>query len=201
MNDPFGQAYSMKEVSSSQEHKFERVIPPELLALINKLQTNYSFFSDMEEKEVGQFLKLCHRKNFKAGDEIFDEGDSGDDFYLVVSGEIAIRVGGKEVARMGQGAVFGEMAMLDNAKRTASAVATQPSLLFSITRNILSSRMPKFANKVTISIARQLSDKLRDANGTIKTLQKQLEKAATIIKRRGEKPQPGGFADKTPMRR
>lgn len=181
-------SYSTKGITAIREHAFEKAIPPELLALINKLQNNYPFFSDMEEKEVGQFLKLCHRENFKAGNEIFKEGDSGDNFYLVVSGEVGILVGGKEVARMGQGAVFGEMAMLDNAKRTASAIATQPSLLFSITRNILNSRMPKFANKVTMSIARQLSDKLREANGTIRTLQKQLEKAAAIIKGRRDKP-------------
>ena len=142
----------------------------------------------MEENEVEQFLKLCTREYFKAGDEIFKEGDSGDDFYLVISGEIAIQVGGKEVARMRQGKLFGEMAMIDNAKRTASAAATQPSFLVSITRDILSSRMPKFANKVTMSIARQLSDKLREANGMIQTLQKDLELAAAPIKSREENP-------------
>ncbi len=188
MNNPFSPDYPAQNTFSPQEHVFEKVIPPGLLALINKLQANYPFFSDMEEKEVGQFLKLCHRENFKAGNEIFKEGDSGNNFYLVVSGEVGIQVGGKEIARMGQGAVFGEMAMLDDAKRTASAIATQPSLLFSITRDILSSRMPKFANKVTMSIARQLSDKLREANSTIKSLQKKLDLSNAIIKSRGEKP-------------
>ncbi len=187
MNENPSQGHLSQVAPAIREHAFEKVIPPELLALINKLQNNYPFFSDMEDKEVGQFLKLCHRENFKKGDEIFREGDSGNNFYLVVSGEVSISVGQKEVARLKQGAVFGEMAMLDDALRTASATATEPSLLFSITRDILSSKMPRFANKVTLSIARQLSDKLREANGTIKNLQKQLEKAAAVIKNHGEK--------------
>lgn len=184
MNERYIPEYSTKGMTSLREHEFEKVIPPELLAIINKLQDNYPFFSDMEEKEVGQFLKLCHQENLQKGDEVFREGDSGNDFYLIVSGEISIRVGKKEVARMKQGQVFGEMAMLDDAKRTASAIATEPSLLFSITRDVISTKMPKFANKVIVSIARQLSDKLREANGTIRTLQKQLEQAVALIKSR-----------------
>lgn len=169
-----------------REHVFKKAIPPELLALINKLQNNYPFFSDMEDREVGQFLKLCHRENFKKGDIIFREGDSGDDFYLVVSGEVSISVGKKEVALLKQGAVFGEMAMLDDSFRTATATSTQPSLLFSITRDILGSKLPKFAHKVTLSIARQLSEKLREANGTIKDLQRKLDHAVNTNNSRGE---------------
>ena len=188
VNEKSDKNYTSRRMPAICEPKFGKVIPPEILALINKLQNNYEFFWDMEDKEVGQFLKMCHQENLEKGDKVFQEGDSGNDFYLIVSGEISICVGQKEVAQMKQGQVFGEMAMFDDARRTATAIAAEPTLLFSITRDVLSSKMPKFANKVTGSIARQLSDKLREANGIIQTLQKQLEQTVTLIKSRSPNP-------------
>lgn len=158
----------------AQKIKFENSFPKPLLNLIHKLQRNYPFFSTMEDIEVGQFLKLCKRENFDPGSGIFREGDHGNEFYLVVSGEVIITVGEKEVARMGPGTIFGEMALLDNSRRTASAMVGAPTLLFSISRTVLHSSMPGFANKVMEGVARQLSEKLRDANETIKKLQRQL---------------------------
>ena len=184
MNEKSAKKYTSKGKPAIRDYKFERVIPPKLLALINKLQDNYEFFWGMEDKEVGLFLKICHQEKLAKGDEVFREGDSGNDFYLIVSGEISIRTGQKEVARMKQGQIFGEIAMLGDARRTASAIAVEPSLLFAASRDVLSSKMPKFANKVTESIARQLSDKLREANGTIKTLQIRLEQVVALMKNR-----------------
>ncbi|MBT3820463.1 MAG: cyclic nucleotide-binding domain-containing protein [Nitrospinaceae bacterium] len=158
----------------AQKIKFEKSVPKPLLNLIHKLQRNYPFFTDMEDMEVGQFLKLCKRENYEPGKGIFREGDNGNEFFLVVSGEVIITVGEKEVARMGPGTVFGEMALLDNTRRTASAMVASPTLLFSISRGVLHSSMPSFANKVMEGIARQLSEKLRDANETIKKLQRQV---------------------------
>jgi CRP-like cAMP-binding protein len=164
---------------ASHEVNFEKIIPPDLLFLIKKLQKNYPFFSEMEDKEVGQFLKLYQRKTFPEGAKIFREDEHGDDFFLIVSGEVTIQAGGKEIARIRQGSIFGEMALLENEKRTASAFAATPSLLFSVSREFLHSKMPVFANKVILNIARQLSEKLREANGTIRELQKQLETTVT----------------------
>ncbi len=166
-----------------QRIQFEKSVPKELLSLIQKLQKNYPFFSEMEGMEVCQFLKLCERENFASGSKIFKEGEYGNEFYLVISGEIIINVGDKEVARMKPGMVFGEMALLDNAKRTASAVAAEPSLLFSISRTILHSKMPTFGNKNMESIARQLSEKLRDANETIRMMQRQLNVVKEKVKK------------------
>ncbi len=153
---------------------FKKSVPKPLLNLIEKLQRNYPFFSEMENIEVGQFLKLCKRETFETGKKVFKEGDHGNEFYLVVSGAIIITVGDKEVARMTPGVVFGEMALLGNSRRTASALAADNSLLFSISREVLHSKMPTFANKVMEGIARQLAEKLREANETIKRLQRQV---------------------------
>ncbi len=178
----------------------ENDISPELFGLINKLQKNYPFFSDMEDREVVHLLKLCSQQSFNKGDEIFKEGDSATIFFLVVSGEVGISIGQKEVARLKQGSVVGEMAMIEDALHTASATATEPSLLFSITRDILSTKMPEFANKATLSIARQLSHKLHEANRTIHNLQEQLETAEDVIRSAEGRRKPYRFSENTTMR-
>ncbi len=55
MNERYIPEYTTKGMISLRGHEFEKVIPSDLLAIINKLQDNYPFFSDMEEKEVASF--------------------------------------------------------------------------------------------------------------------------------------------------
>lgn len=146
----------------------KEAIPPQLQPLIRKLQKSYLFFADMLEEEVGQFLKLCRRETFEDGKKVFTQGELGNSFYLVVSGEVRILVENTEVARLGPGQVFGEMAILEEVPRNASAVAAGSTLLFSISRSVLATRAPALGFKVVVGIARQLSVKLREANDHIR---------------------------------
>lgn len=60
---------------------------------------------------------------YKAGDVIFAAGDPGKAMYVVSEGEVDIRVGGKLVECISPGSIFGEMALIDNSPRSASAIA------------------------------------------------------------------------------
>lgn len=168
-DSPQQQPLTYKKVAFTSPQK--RQLPLKLRSLIRRLQQNYPFFADMLEEEVAEFLRLCRRESFDKEETIFAEGDLGRTFYLIVSGSVAILVGQKEVARMTQGQIFGEMAMLEESTRTASVITTEPSVLFSIDRNVLATRIPALGFKVVVGIARQLSDKLREANQLIRKLQ------------------------------
>ena len=61
--------------------------------------------------------------NFAAGDIVFSSGDSGTDMYVVKSGEVELRVGGKAVEVVQEDGFFGEMALIEEGPRTATAVA------------------------------------------------------------------------------
>ncbi len=61
---------------------------------------------------------------FRAGDSIFRVGDPPDCMYVVLEGEVRISSNGRLLEDLGPGGVFGEIALIDNAPRSADAVAT-----------------------------------------------------------------------------
>ena len=80
--------------------------------------------SDAEVRTVADRLRPLH---YAAGERILEEGAPGDSFFLVDRGEVRVlrRMGGtpREIARLGEGECFGEMAMLTGQQRTATVVA------------------------------------------------------------------------------
>ncbi|HEY2773147.1 MAG TPA: cyclic nucleotide-binding domain-containing protein [Candidatus Binatia bacterium] len=61
--------------------------------------------------------------DFAPGDVIFSEGDAGDFMYVVVSGEVDILLGNRVIDSTDAGGIVGEMAVIDGAQRSATALA------------------------------------------------------------------------------
>ncbi len=101
---------------------------------------------------------------FQPGERIFREGDAADCAYVVSAGRVEIRThsGGEDrcVAVIGPGELLGEMAMLDNAPRSASAVASAPTELTIITRDQLVTRLAS-ADPVLHLLLKVLLNRLR----------------------------------------
>ena len=83
-------------------------------------------------------------KNLQRGDVLFSEGDTPESMYIVLSGRIAIAIGNQPIdgresvlALMERGDLFGELALLDNGKRSAMARAIEPSSLLQIPYSIV----------------------------------------------------------------
>lgn len=98
-----------------------------------------------------------------AGDFLFREGDIGDRMYVLLEGEIDLRLGDFvcETARVG--ALIGEMALIDNSPRTADAVAKTACRLAPIDQRrflFLVQQHPYFATHVM----KTLADRLRHMN-------------------------------------
>jgi MFS family permease len=75
------------------------------------------------------------RKEVPAGETIFRQGDHGDRFYIIDSGEIEIEIDGREANVLGPGEHFGEIALLRDIPRTASARARKQTQLYALERD------------------------------------------------------------------
>jgi CRP-like cAMP-binding protein len=71
-------------------------------------------------------------QQYAPGDIIFAQGQPGDVMYIVKEGEVEIRLGDKILDTLGPDSFFGEMALIDDAPRSASAVAKTPCKLTAV---------------------------------------------------------------------
>jgi CRP-like cAMP-binding protein len=65
-------------------------------------------------------------RHLHRGDVLTEQGQAGEDMYLLLNGVMAVEVGGSPVAEVGPGAVLGERAWLEGGRRTATLRATTP---------------------------------------------------------------------------
>ncbi len=75
-------------------------------------------------------------KRMRAGETLFEKGEAGADMYLVLEGKIDVRVGDRVVESVGMHGIVGEMALLDNAPRSATAVAASAGEVAVIDRSV-----------------------------------------------------------------
>lgn len=98
-------------------------------------------FANLPDGDLKNLASIVKKVKIKAGQTLFDEGDPGDSAYIIESGQIEITKisDGKEVllARVGPGEVIGEMALLDEAPRMASAKANTDTTLLAINQQQL----------------------------------------------------------------
>jgi CRP-like cAMP-binding protein len=92
---------------------------------------------------------------------IMKEGEGGVFMYVVMSGRVAISIKSKVVEWVGPGGVFGEMALVDQSPRAATAVAETDCDLLSINRGDFL-KMVKTNPVFTVSLLKALADRLRD---------------------------------------
>jgi len=93
------------------------------------------FFSDLSVSDLDAILKCIQFYEFPSGSMIFKKGDPGDALYVIHDGQIEIFIkklfsGKKSIDTLKQGQFFGEMALLQNKPRSASAAAMSPAKLF-----------------------------------------------------------------------
>ena len=104
---------------------------------------------------------------FSAGDSIFEEGDPGAEMYIIQSGEVEILKttgdSARRLALLEEGDFFGEMAILEDIPRTASARAHTDCVLVRIDRTTFD-QLVRHDPEIAIRMLRKLSSRLRLAN-------------------------------------
>lgn len=92
------------------------------------------YFNGFNELEIRQLIEVGYRKSFKAGEILFQEGDKGDTFYIILSGSIEIVASkiNKHLKTLKTGDFFGELALMLGIPRTATAKIVEDTILFTI---------------------------------------------------------------------
>ena len=141
------------------------------VAILNMLR-GLPIFEGLGDGELRKIARLFTQKLYRPGEKVFNKGDSGNEAYVVMRGQIDICLeeGSKPIATVGNGQIFGELAFLDGAARVALAVASQATILLVVQRsafNEVVQREPHLGMVVMKNVAMDLSNKLRRANAAL----------------------------------
>lgn len=90
-------------------------------------------FADLSKREVEQIARAFKERHFSEGDTVAKEGLGGAAFFVIDSGEASVSVGGKERAMLGPGDYFGEIALIDEAARSATITASSELVCYGLT--------------------------------------------------------------------
>jgi diguanylate cyclase (GGDEF)-like protein len=89
-------------------------------------------FSSLSETDLSALSAKMRSRSFRPGEAIFREGESGAELFAIASGLVSVSIRSKdaediELSRVGRGAFFGEMAILERAPRSATCKALEPT--------------------------------------------------------------------------
>eukprot|EP00947_MAST-08B_sp_MAST-8B-sp1_P003267 g3267.t1 len=116
----FSEAISLSDEAYSKLKVTEK--KPAVRELIMKSLEDHFVFSGLDQEERDAVVGLVQPRDIIVGDALITEGDvAANEFYIIESGTVDIDVGGKFIRNMGAGSSLGELALLYNSPRTASA--------------------------------------------------------------------------------
>ncbi|MCL5029734.1 MAG: cyclic nucleotide-binding domain-containing protein [Bacteroidetes bacterium] len=139
-------------------------------------------FKEFSKRDVSQLLNLFHNRNYLAGEYIFYQDDPGIGLYIIREGEVVIQRNVDSnilisLATFGKGDFFGELALVDGEKRSASAVAKKDSkvaVIFKPDLDDFIERFPRKGIKILQGIAEIVTVRLRKLNEDHISLQSKL---------------------------
>jgi CRP/FNR family cyclic AMP-dependent transcriptional regulator len=125
-------------------------------------------FSLVPTDDLRQVAQALEERKFFSGDRIFEINAQGDNLYILVSGRVGISIDPDParknfIATLGSGDCFGEMNLLDDKPRSATAHVIEDSVVLSLDKSRLRGLILSYP-EISIGMLRSLSLRLREAN-------------------------------------
>jgi len=143
-------------------------------------------FRELSRRELREVAQTLEVADFAIGDTVFKQGDSGRGMYIVLSGGIDIfqkdEADGARLhlSRSEAGSFFGETALLDDAPRTASAIAFDEAELALFSRYALlnlAEQKPHLGVKIAMQLSQIIAERLRRTNRGLRGAREEVEAA------------------------
>ncbi len=130
-------------------------------------------FRELSDAELQQLGELCTEERFESGDDIVTIGDPGHALYIVLEGEVQVvypaRSSEYELARLGTGECFGEMALLNEMPRSATVRALEEVHTLTLEKSAFQEQLLRTPS-VAVALLSTLSTRIRNADEQISGL-------------------------------
>ncbi len=137
-----------------------------LLDRLTALST-VAIFADLRAEELLRVAQVLEERTFADGAVVFEEGQPGGEMFLVVRGTVRLVKGdAHQVAALGPGDFFGEMALFEAAPRSTGALAQGAVTLLALRRRVLRGLIHEQPS-VSFALLRALSHRLRGTTARI----------------------------------
>jgi CRP-like cAMP-binding protein len=122
-------------------------------------------FRELSKRQLKRLSDASEVAEFMGGHSIVREGDAGDSFYIVLTGQARVTMNGRFVKRLIPGDYFGEIALLDGGPRTATVAGETPLTLLILRRPVFIRAVrddPGLATHLLAELGRMLRRNTRD---------------------------------------
>jgi CRP/FNR family cyclic AMP-dependent transcriptional regulator len=122
-------------------------------------------FEGLSKKELTELARRSEDLELDAGTVLCKEGEIGQEFFVIVEGEVEVKRKGRRLGIRGAGDFIGEIALLEDMERTATVTAKTPLRVFVLTRPTfqhLVNANPAVERKVMRTLARRLAALSKD---------------------------------------
>ncbi|WP_437494528.1 cyclic nucleotide-binding domain-containing protein [Sorangium sp. So ce1014] len=144
---------------------------PERIEQLSKVP----LFKGLTPAALELISRVASEETHALGTKIFQHGDPGDKLYILLDGKVRISreiagIGEEALAVLGPGAVFGEMALLDEAPRSADARVHERCRLLTVSKDAFEDLLflhKELAYEVLWNVVRMLVQRLRETNNKL----------------------------------
>jgi len=134
------------------------------------------FFNELSHRQLKTVSDIVFERHYETDELIFEEGQPGAALFLILDGKVAVELRRENhtttLAILEKGAFFGEMALLNDAPRSANARSLERTYTLALYRNDLSrliQRDPQTACQIYRALASMVGDRLRSTNELMET--------------------------------
>ena len=117
-------------------------------------------FAGLSPKDREKVARWADTVDLPAGKHLLEEGRLPHEFFVILDGEVEVMHDGEHLATLGPGDFFGEIALLEHGRRTASVVAASPTslaVMSPIAFDAMRREMPRVAERVEAVIRERMA--------------------------------------------